>query len=147
MRYLLSTRYNGSYMSSATKLLGKSFWFFCFIFILTLVPLLLGLYRFPKFLGDEGIYVSQAWWLVHFGKLGPYTYWYDHFPLGWLQIGLWQLITGGPFTFGLSLYSGRLFMALIGALSGVFLYRLGFILTKSRFFSLLVLVFFAFSPL
>jgi hypothetical protein len=117
------------------------------VFLLTAIPLLVGFWRFPKFLGDEGIYVSQAWWWTHFKEMGPYTYWYDHFPLGWLQIGLWQKLTGGPFAFGFSLFSGRLFMILVSSLSSVFLFKLIHNVTKSVFIALFGVVVFAFSPL
>lgn len=123
-------------------------WFFLgLLFLLTLIPLLYGFSRFPKFLGDEGIYVSQAWWLVNFHKLGPYTYWYDHFPLGWLIIGLWQRLTGGPFVFGFSLISGRLLMVLLAGISNVFLFKLIYKLTKSLGVAVLGAVLFMFSPL
>ena len=121
--------------------------FFGSLLLLSLVPLYYGFSRFPKFLGDEGIYVSQAWWLIRFHKLGPYTYWYDHFPLGWLLIGLWQKLTGGPFVFGFSLISGRLLMILLAGISNIFLFKLLYKLTRSWFLSLVGSVLFAFSPL
>lgn len=80
------------------------------------------MFGYPGFEGDEGIYTSQAWWLVHFGKLAPYTYWYDHAPFGWLFIGLWQLATGGPFRFGLSLFSSRIFMVVLSVLTNMFIF-------------------------
>lgn len=39
----------------------------------------------PSYQDDEGTYTSQAF-AVHSGALAPYTYWYDHPPLGWIQI-------------------------------------------------------------
>ena len=39
----------------------------------------------PSYQDDEGTYTSQAF-AVHSGSLAPYTYWYDHPPLGWIQI-------------------------------------------------------------
>ncbi|MEV6207911.1 glycosyltransferase family 39 protein [Kitasatospora sp. NPDC051914] len=35
---------------------------------------------------DEGTYVSQAWAVQNGHGLAHYTYWYDHPPVGWLQI-------------------------------------------------------------
>lgn len=35
---------------------------------------------------DEGTYYAQAWAVLHEGALGHYTYWYDHPPLGWIQL-------------------------------------------------------------
>lgn len=39
----------------------------------------------PSYQDDEGTYTAQAF-AVHAGNLAPYTYWYDHPPLGWIQI-------------------------------------------------------------
>ncbi|MFT4136218.1 glycosyltransferase family 39 protein [Microbacterium sp.] len=39
----------------------------------------------PAFQDDEGTYVAQAV-AVQNGTLAPYTYWYDHPPLGWIQL-------------------------------------------------------------
>lgn len=130
------------------KVVKQKIWLFLgLLFLLTIIPLLYGFSRFPKFLGDEGIYVSQAWWLVNFHKLGPYTYWYDHFPLGWLMIGLWQKLTGGPFVFGFSLISGRLLMILLAGISNIFLFRLIYKLTKSLAIAILGAILFMLSPL
>jgi beta-glucosidase-like glycosyl hydrolase len=117
------------------------------VVIVVVVPLFIGLTRFPKILGDEGIYVSQGWWLVSHGELGPYTYWYDHFPLGWLQVGLWQVLTGGPFTFGMSVFSGRVLMVLLAGLAGLGVFEIMKILSKRTFYAWLAVVLFAFSPL
>ena len=35
---------------------------------------------------DEGTYTAQAFSVLE-GQLAPYTYWYDHPPLGWIQLG------------------------------------------------------------
>ncbi|MEX5270555.1 ArnT family glycosyltransferase [Kocuria sabuli] len=40
------------------------------------------------FQDDEGTYTSQAFSVLEDGELAPYTYWYDHPPLGWIQLGL-----------------------------------------------------------
>src|SRR5438105_2383603 len=60
---------------------------------LTLVLVLVGLvahglnmFNYPAPYGDEGIYTSQAWAVLREGRLTPYTYWYDHAPLGWLML-------------------------------------------------------------
>ena len=39
----------------------------------------------PSYQDDEGTYTAQAF-AVQSGNLAPYTYWYDHPPLGWIQI-------------------------------------------------------------
>jgi endo-1,4-beta-D-glucanase Y/4-amino-4-deoxy-L-arabinose transferase-like glycosyltransferase len=64
-------------------------------------------------LGDEGIYMSQAWAVLREGRLAPYTYFYDHAPAGWILIAAWLGLTGGPFTFGNAIDSGRILMLLL----------------------------------
>lgn len=117
------------------------------IAVMTLFTHGVNLWGYPKFLGDEGVYTSQAWWLIEFGKLAPYTYWYDHAPLGWLQIGLWQKLTGGPFALGVSLFSTRLLMLVVAALTNVLVFSLTRELTKSKKVALFASTLFAFSPL
>src|SRR5581483_5950584 len=78
------------------------------------------LYRF----GDEGIYAAQAWAVLREHKLSPYTYFYDHAPAGWILFALWMALTGGPFTFGSTSDSGRLFALLLHVAMVPLLYRL-----------------------
>lgn len=71
------------------------------------------MFHYPYYENDEGVYMSQAWSLIKEGKLAPYTYWYDHAPAGWIVIAIWTLLTGGFFTFGMVVNSGRMLMLLI----------------------------------
>jgi hypothetical protein len=48
-----------------------------------------GMTRSPVRIDDEGTYVAQAWAVQHWRVLAHYTYWYDHPPLGWIQMVLW----------------------------------------------------------
>lgn len=73
---------------------------------------------------DEGIYMSQAWAVLRQGQLAPYTYFYDHAPSGWLLLAGWLGISGGPFTFGNALDSGRMFMLLLHLAMIPLLYQL-----------------------
>lgn len=41
---------------------------------------------FPALSDDEGTYLAQAWAVQQGQGLAHYTYWYDHPPLGWIQI-------------------------------------------------------------
>ncbi|BCW79721.1 glycosyltransferase family 39 protein [Arthrobacter sp. NicSoilC5] len=41
----------------------------------------------PEYQDDEGTYTAQALSVLN-GSLAPYTYWYDHPPLGWVQLSL-----------------------------------------------------------
>ena len=117
------------------------------VVVLTCLTHAINLFGYPEFIGDEGIYTSQGWWLVKFGQLSPYTYWYDHPPFGWLQIGLWQALTGGPFTFGFSLHSTRILMVIVAALTNLLLFLILKKLTKSKKWAFLGSLIFAFSPL
>jgi beta-glucosidase-like glycosyl hydrolase/4-amino-4-deoxy-L-arabinose transferase-like glycosyltransferase len=117
------------------------------IIVLVLVTHGVNSWHYPYFENDEGTYTSQAWWLAGFHQLGPYTYWYDHAPFGWLQIGIWQLITGGPFTFGFSVYSTRTLMVLVAVATTLLLYYLVKELTKKPWVAFLAVSLFIFSPL
>lgn len=75
-------------------------------------------------LGDEGIYMSQAWAVLRQGRLAPYTYFYDHAPAGWIMLGAWMGLTGGPFTFGNAIDGGRVLMLLLHLAMTPMLYRL-----------------------
>src|SRR4051794_1180936 len=65
------------------------------------------MFGYPLSLGDEGIYMSQAWAVLRTGQLAPYTYQYDHAPAGWLLIALWSGLTGGFHSFGTAVDGGR----------------------------------------
>ena len=47
------------------------------------------MFSYPLYLGDEGIYMEQAWTVLKNRGLTPYTYFYDHAPGGWLLIAAW----------------------------------------------------------
>lgn len=42
--------------------------------------------NFPTLSDDEGTYLAQAWAVQQGDGLAHYTYWYDHPPLGWIQV-------------------------------------------------------------
>ena len=81
--------------------------------------------HFPYYETDEGTYMAQAWAIIHEGQLAPYTYWYDHAPLGWIQIAIWSVVTGGFYTFGTPVDSGRVLMLLMQLASTLMVYRIG----------------------
>lgn len=105
------------------------------------------MYHFPFFENDEGTYLAQAWSVVAEGSLAPYTYWYDHAPLGWIFTALWLLLTGGLFRFGFSLYSARVFMLVIHAASTLLLYLVTKKMTHSKTTATLSCLLFSISPL
>lgn len=92
--------------------------------------------NYPYYENDEGIYVSQAWSVVAQGQLAPYTYFYDHAPMGWLQMAVWSLLTGGFYAFGTSIESARVFMLVIQAVSTLLVYVVARRLTGNVFLAL-----------
>lgn len=89
-----------------------------------------GLFRFPQFVDDEGTYTAQAYAVERLGELTHYTYWYDHPPLGWLQMAGWTGLTGAFDRYPHAVMAGREFMMVCLALSAVLVWalvrRLGF---------------------
>jgi 4-amino-4-deoxy-L-arabinose transferase-like glycosyltransferase len=79
---------------------------------------------------DEGTYVAEAWAMVYEHHLAPYTYWYDHPPLGWAQLAAYIWLTDGFARYASSVEIGREFMLLVTVASSVLIYvlarRLGF---------------------
>jgi len=104
------------------------------------------LFSFPHYELDEGTYMSNAWAILH-GMLEPYPYGYGHPPAGWIQIAAWVQLTGGLFTFGNALNSGRILMVFYALCSAVLVYLIGRRLLGSRSTSLLAMVIFSLSPL
>lgn len=101
--------------------------------ILTVAGLVHGInmFRFPYYESDEGTYMAQAWAVAENGALSHYTYWYDHAPIGWMQIALWAKLTGGFHTFGSTIDSGRVLMLLLQLGSTLLLYRIAKGLARS----------------
>ncbi len=54
-----------------------------------------GMRTYPDWVDDPGTYLSQAWSVQYWGQLSPYSYFYDHAPLGWVQLAVWSMLTNG----------------------------------------------------
>jgi hypothetical protein len=106
-----------------------------------------GMTRSPGALDDEGTYVAQAWAVEHWGTLAHYTYWYDHPPLGWLQIALWSSITGAFDAVGNAVMAARPLMLLSHLASCLLLYVLGRRLGLSKAGVAVAVLAFSLSPL
>lgn len=104
------------------------------------------LFGSPRYQGDEGVYMASAWSLLH-GDITPYTYNYGHPPLGWALIALWCQLTGGFFTFGTAINTGRVFMVVIYAVSAVFVYLIALRLTRHWQVAAIATALFSYSPL
>ncbi|MEV8536656.1 phospholipid carrier-dependent glycosyltransferase [Streptomyces sp. NPDC051211] len=102
---------------------------------------------FPPLSDDEGTYLAQAWAVQQGEGLAHYTYWYDHPPLGWIQIaGLTYL----PSLFvpeSMTVASMRFAMLAVSAASAVLLYVLARRLWLPRWAAGLAMALFGLSPL
>ena len=101
----------------------------------------------PTYQDDEGTYTSQAF-AVHSGTLAPYTYWYDHPPLGWIQIAalnwLPNLLGLGD---GTTIGATRYVISVYFVASALLLYMVARRLSMRIPFAALTTVLFILSPL
>jgi 4-amino-4-deoxy-L-arabinose transferase-like glycosyltransferase len=94
------------------------------LMVIALISHAFNMFGYPLYLGDEGIYMEQAWAVLRLGKLAPYTYFYDHAPAGWLLISLWLMILPkGVLTFGMAVNSGRVLMLILHLISVLLLFK------------------------
>ena len=104
------------------------------------------MFNYPRYELDEGTYVSSAWAILH-GLITPYAYGYGHPPLAWIQVAAWIQLTGGFFTFGNALNSGRALMLLYAVGSALLVYLIVRRMGTSRSIALLAMALFSLSPL
>ena len=106
-----------------------------------------GMHTFPAFFDDEGTYVSQAYAVDKLHALAPYTYWYDHPPLGWIALGGWgsvaSLFNASSSTIG----GSRTFVFLLFVVSAALLYGIARRLALPPALSALAVGLFGLSPL
>jgi hypothetical protein len=120
-----------------------------------LVPLMLmtalvrqwGLGHGPPLADDEGTYMAQAWAVQFQHGLAPYTYWYDHPPLGWLQLSVWTSLTDAFGGKGLSVLAGRQLMVIFSAVDAGLLFVLARRLNMRRSLAAVAVGLWALSPL
>ncbi len=106
------------------------------------------MFRYPLYLTDEGIYMEQAWSVLREAKLSPYTYFYDHAPMGWLTIAGWVAILPGGFNaFGNAINTGRVLMLIVHLVSVFLLYETVRRFTGSKAGAFLAAFVFNVSPL
>jgi endo-1,4-beta-D-glucanase Y/4-amino-4-deoxy-L-arabinose transferase-like glycosyltransferase len=103
---------------------------------------------YPYFESDEGTYLSQAASVAQDGQLAPYTYWYDHPPLGWLTIAAVTTLWGGDWNlFGSPLYTARFVMFLLHLIQVALLYFIVTRVTRSPWLGFTATLLFAVTPL
>ncbi|ARC56389.1 hypothetical protein AS850_04775 [Frondihabitans sp. 762G35] len=79
----------------------------------------------PQRIDDEGTYTAQAYALGHLGELTHYTYWYDHPPLGWIQIAGYTGLTGAFGRYDQAVMAGRESMVFFALVSVLLVWLLG----------------------
>jgi 4-amino-4-deoxy-L-arabinose transferase-like glycosyltransferase len=104
---------------------------------------------YPRVFDDEGTYLAQAYAIDHGMGMTPYTYWFDHPPLGWIQLSAlaWipEAIWHSPGQLVVA-YS-RIIMLPFTVASCIFLYVLARRMTLSRWAATLAVLLFGLSPL
>jgi hypothetical protein len=116
------------------------------LFVVGLVRAM-GMSTFPRYVDDPGTYLSQAWSLQYEGALSPYSYFYDHAPAGWIQIGLWSMLTDGFDRHDTAIGLGNECMLIAALASTALIYGLGRRLSFSRIGSAGAALLFGLSPL
>ena len=106
-----------------------------------------GMSRMPLPVDDEGTYMAQAWAVQVRHALTPYTYWYDHPPLGWIQLAGWTFATHAFSGATLAIVAGRRIMLLYALADAALLYLIARRLRLSRVWSSVAVLAFALSPL
>src|SRR6266487_851319 len=106
----------------------------------------INMFNYPRYELDEGTYMSNAWAILN-GNIAPYPYGYGHPPLAWIQIAGWVQLTGGFFTFGNALNSGRVFMLLFALGCSLLVYLIARQISNSCSVGLLAMVLFSLSPI
>ncbi|MFF7978187.1 ArnT family glycosyltransferase [Streptomyces sp. NPDC007901] len=102
---------------------------------------------YPTLSDDEGTYLAQAWAVQEGRGLAHYTYWYDHPPLGWIQIALLTWIPSALDPSLMTVGSMRVAMLLVSGASAVLVYVLGRRLSLPRWAAGLGMALFGLSPL
>ena len=91
-----------------------------------------GMASYPRWVDDPGTYLSQAWSFQYERALSPYSYFYDHAPAGWIQLGLWSMLTDGFGRHDTAIGFGNECMLIAKVVSAGLLYALGRRLGISR---------------
>jgi hypothetical protein len=117
------------------------------LLVLTGGVLAVGLGRIPQRIDDEGTYVAQAYAVLHYGELAHYTYFYDHPPLGWIQMAGWFGLTGGLTRYSSAVLAGREFVVVATVVAAALLWLLARRLGLGRPAAAAAVALFALSPL
>jgi 4-amino-4-deoxy-L-arabinose transferase-like glycosyltransferase len=117
------------------------------VLIVAALVLGVGIQHYPGFSDDEGTYVAQAWAVRDQGSLAHYTYWYDHPPLGWLQLAGMTWLLSPLLHSGSAVADGRTVMLIPALCSAALLFVLARRLGFRRSFAAAAVLLFVLSPL
>lgn len=101
----------------------------------------------PRYFDDEGTYYSQAWAVQNLGALAPYTYWYDHPPVGWLQLAAFTWLPEMLIDGNSSLLAGRVVMVGYTVVAAGLVFLLGRRLGMGKGWALLAMLLWGLNPL
>ena len=79
---------------------------------------------YPQRFEDEGTYVSQAFAVEKRHALTHYTYWYDHPPVGWIQIAGYTTLTRAFERNNSAISAGREFMLVLHVITVGLIYAI-----------------------
>lgn len=133
------------------RFLGRSadFWICAALTLFVLLVQGWNIAGYPTVFDDEGTYLAQAWAINHGVGMAPYTYWFDHPPLGWIQLSAlaWipSLIFHAPGQLVVA-YS-RIIMLPFTAASSIFVYVLARRMKLPRWSAGLAVALFGLCPL
>jgi hypothetical protein len=133
------------------RFLGRSadFWICAALTLIVLLVQGWNIVGYPTVFDDEGTYLAQAWAIDHGVGMAPYTYWFDHPPLGWIQLSAlaWipSLLFHAPGQIVVA-YS-RIIMLPFTAASSIFVYVLARRMNLPRWSAGLAVALFGLCPL
>lgn len=111
------------------------------------VVYLVNISGWPEFTDDEGTYYSQAWAVQNLQALAPYTYWYDHPPVGWLQLAAFTWLPEALLGSGGALVAGRVVAVGYAVATALLVYMLARRLDMARGWALATMLVWALNPL
>ncbi|MGG7509799.1 ArnT family glycosyltransferase [Plantibacter sp. YIM 135249] len=126
---------------------GRSFAFLLPVLAIAAVVQAMNMGGSPQRIDDEGTYTAQAWSVLKLGELAHYTYWYDHPPLGWLQIAAYTGLTGAFDRYDIAVIAAREAMLVATMISVVLVWVLARRVRLSRPMAAGAALVFAISPL
>lgn len=106
-----------------------------------------GMNTFPLWRDDPGTYLSQSWAFQFLHALSPTSYIYDHPPLGWMQIAVYSMLTGGFYRYDSAMVFGNECMAIAALVCAALMFGVGRRLGLSRLGSAVAPILFGLTPL